>query len=192
MTETLDTIEKGLTWWLKTSSDMSPGSQWATYRRLGKMFSSVPLGTQDAEELGRLLAGIHAFRVGECYMNAVKIAMKQKSLIFCEGIASGLWPVEHAWVSYKGRAIDVTWPLTWEKGRGDNCARYRGSQKAELIMKRVVNNLATCRYYGLEIPTGIISAHCFEYKRYTPMFDPHYARHWAAYEKQILSRKEPS
>jgi hypothetical protein len=165
---------------------LSSLSSQATYMRIGRLFSQEPLVAAERDELGAMLAGIHRFKVGECYMNAYKIAMAQKSLNFCEGIAAGYWGVEHAWNVYKGRAIDVTWPMTWSKGRSQIDARYTPSDKAEAIMKRVVNNLRHCAYWGVEVPSDVIRNHCLQYQRYTPLFDPQFFKQWPKFEKQIV------
>lgn len=172
-----------LRWWLKAAHSVAANSQDAAYFRLGHKFSSVPLDAKERHELGQMLANIRAFRVGECYRNAGEIALEQEKLIFCEGVAAGNLPVtlSHAWVSYKGRAIDVTWPTSLERKSG-----YRPSMAAEQIMKRVVHNLKTSEYWGIEIPRSIISKHFFKYERWSPMFDPAYARLWPKFETQIF------
>jgi len=46
-----------------------------------------------------------------CFANAAKAAMDDPSLIYCEGYASSIIPVLHAWcLDPKGRVLELTWP----------------------------------------------------------------------------------
>jgi hypothetical protein len=177
---------KNIDFWLKSSAQMAPHSQDATYHRLGHAFSNNPLSVSDRAKLAPMLSHIHKFRVGECYMNSGLIALAQESLKFCEGVAAGMWPVNHAWVAFKGRAIDVTWPISWEPGRKATSARFTPSDKADVIMRRVLHNLKTCTYWGIEIPRPVLKAHFLEYKHYMPLFDPTLGRRWPEYEQKIF------
>lgn len=45
-----------------------------------------------------------------CFHNAATAALKDRSLIYCEGYASSLIPVLHAWcLDPKGRVLELTW-----------------------------------------------------------------------------------
>lgn len=45
-----------------------------------------------------------------CYENALKLVMDRPALIYCEGYASKIFPVLHAWcVDQYGTVIDNTW-----------------------------------------------------------------------------------
>ena len=172
--------------WLGFGAQLAPLSQDATYHRLGKYFSNKPLSISEKERLAPLIGNVHPFRVGQCYMNAGKLVLARKALKFCEGVAGGPWPMAHAWVSFEGRAIDVTWPLSWKNGRSQKSARFPGTLSAEIIMRRVEHNIANCTYKGIEIETPIIKKHFFAHRRYGPMFDPDHARAWPDFERQIF------
>lgn len=163
-----------------------PKSQEAMYLKIGKWFSKEPLSASEREDLGFKLAYVHAFKVGECYMNAGKLAMERDGLIFCEGFAAGLWPVAHAWVSYKDRAIDVTWPQNWGK------PYFKATARAEDIMRRVEHNLKHCSYFGVEIPTEAARLHFIKQKRWSPLFDPRFARDWPKFTELLTSRNVPA
>lgn len=46
----------------------------------------------------------------KCFMNAGRLAMERDDLIYCEGIAHNIIPVEHAWcIDREGKVIDPTW-----------------------------------------------------------------------------------
>lgn len=46
-----------------------------------------------------------------CYMNAARLAMRRKDLIYVEGYAAGIIPVMHAWcIDQEGRVLETTWP----------------------------------------------------------------------------------
>ena len=45
-----------------------------------------------------------------CFWNAQRLAGRRKGLRYCEGYATGVIPVEHAWcIDAAGRVIDPTW-----------------------------------------------------------------------------------
>lgn len=57
---------------------------------------------------------VECAREGECYNNALRLALEDSSLIYVEGFASGKGgpPIHHAWVTDgTGRVIDNTWSV---------------------------------------------------------------------------------
>ncbi len=55
-----------------------------------------------------------------CFKNAVRVAMVDKSLRYCEGLATAIIPTEHAWLLDKdGVVIDPTWCLLKERYHPD-------------------------------------------------------------------------
>lgn len=47
---------------------------------------------------------------GNCYHDAIAVLGELgDEAFYCEGYAAGLIPVEHAWVSYQGEVVDVSW-----------------------------------------------------------------------------------
>ena len=162
-----------------------PVSMEAQYLRLGKWLTKDPLAKCDLDFIAHELKNIHAYRPGDCYMNAWKIATNRDVFTFCEGYAAGLWPVPHAWVTYKGRAIDVTWPTRWERGH------VGPARSIATIMQRVEHNLKSCSYLGVEVPTAVIRDHALEQKTYSPLFDGQFHRRWPEFEKAIATGKFP-
>ena len=136
----------------------------------GHAFCQDPLSPREQDELADLLVGGYGYKPGECYMNAGRIAV-DTDLPFCEGFAAGPWPVPHGWNVYKGRAIDVTWPVRWTRKQCYTTARTK-----EQIMERVNHNIANCVYWGIEIPSKIASAHFVKQKSWSPVFDPRFFR----------------
>jgi hypothetical protein len=50
----------------------------------------------------------HPPRIKECYSNAANLALQNENIIYHEGIAAGIIPIEHAWNSYRGIHFDIT------------------------------------------------------------------------------------
>jgi hypothetical protein len=50
-------------------------------------------------------------KAGECFRNAMNLALDHQDYIYCEGYATGgLMPVQHAWcLDQEGRVVDPTW-----------------------------------------------------------------------------------
>lgn len=48
--------------------------------------------------------------IKECFSNCLKELMRYPDrLVYCEGYATGVIPVHHAWLLYEGKVIDPTW-----------------------------------------------------------------------------------
>jgi hypothetical protein len=123
----------------------------AYYHKHGKEFSHLPLSTDEEDELRALLRHSRGtFYRRECWKNAAVIAVPSK-LTFCEGygISKKLpIPINHAWVCFKGRPIDVTWGDThMVSGRN--------------IMKRIRRNIRENEYFGVEVDRkDLVDAMC--------------------------------
>lgn len=164
-----------------------PNSEQAQYLRIGKWFSNEPLSDDERAELRYKLANVHAFKPGECYMNAGKIALEVGSgLSFVEGYAAGFWPVPHAWIEYRGRAIDVTWPTRW------TARRNKPAYRIETIMQRVEHNIKTCSYLGVAIPENMLRTHVMKLRQWSPLFDGSFHAQWPEFEKLLTDRKYPA
>jgi hypothetical protein len=83
----------------------------------GIVFSSQSL-TKD--ELDIVLNAIKHLcikpQMKECYKNAQTLSMVEPRLTYCEGLAMGIIPVNHAWNEINGKVIDIT----WRDGKGKN------------------------------------------------------------------------
>lgn len=113
------------------------------YLKEGKVFSKEPLSRTEECELLDLLAGSRdLFQMRQCYMNASKLAIGCDCLKFCEGLTGCVIPITHAWVSFKGRPIDVTWIRHKED---------TPTNDLELLMSRIRHNIKTWTYIGVEI-----------------------------------------
>lgn len=50
-------------------------------------------------------------KIKECYKNAFMLSMVLPEAEYWEGFSESIIPVSHAWNSYKGYYIDITWEL---------------------------------------------------------------------------------
>lgn len=71
---------------------------------------------QTVVERGRLMphrprpADVSQGAARDCYRNALLLAQRRDDLVYCEGWAAGMIPVEHAWcVDGDGAVVDPTW-----------------------------------------------------------------------------------
>lgn len=171
---------------LSAVARLAPKSQEAAYLELGHEFSQEPLSDLDMEDLLNQVKWLGPFRPGECYMNAGRIALNNitDDLVFCEGFASGIFAVPHAWVAFKGRAIDVTWAISWEKPKAYAAAKTRSE-----IRDRISLNIARSSYFGVEVPTNVFRAHVFKCKRWSPLFDPRFYKQWPKFKMIVAGKK---
>jgi len=140
------------------------------YFKSGHLFSQEPLSVADMFDLGELLRGVvrYRFRPRECFMNAAKLAFDVNGLVYCEGFAwCGIIPVQHAWVSFRGRPIDVTWPKKDDgelaQGRIDKV-----TVSLKKILSRVAYNIGACSYYGIEVANNYLREHILATEKYSP------------------------
>lgn len=144
--------QSGFRRWLKVVAKVDGGSSGRSDEslivRYGKVFTRKRITRSERIDLIRLLNDVHAFKVGECFMNAGKLSLEH-DLVYCEGLAAGPWPVYHAWISWRNLPIDVTWPVSWKSAEE---AYYKPSSDGSDIFKRVEYNVENCCYAGVEIP----------------------------------------
>ena len=173
--------------WIGFEAANCPRGEAAQYLKLGHWFSNEPLSDYEREDVGRLLKNIAAFKPGECYMNSGRIALHGRGdLRFCEGLAAGIWPVPHAWIEYRGRALDVTWPTSWKRDKV-----YKSAITVEQIMERVNHNIANCHYFGVKIPTALLQDHVVKQRTWSPLFDARFYRRWPEFERALTTGKFP-
>lgn len=90
-------------------------------------------------------------RMQECFANAVRLAMADETLTYCEGFAyGGLIPVHHAWcINEAGEVLDNTWRT---RADGDGHI-HRPDEMAYLGIKykteEVLVKIARRGYYGM-------------------------------------------
>jgi len=144
-------------------------SQEGFYLAKGHLFPHEPLTEQESRLLADIIGG-SLFKTKECYMNAAIIVLEARRLegtpdeiTYCEGIALGrvVIPVHHAWVSLHGKAIDVTWQ---EFGK-------RHTRTLKKVLARIDNNIRECSYYGVEVPSKLLSKHIVAAGRYSPVIE---------------------
>lgn len=155
------------------ASDFNQINEERFYLEAGRAFSTEPLPDDEIEQIAKKIASTGwSFKPGECYMNAGRVAL-ETDLIFCEGYAMGMWPVAHGWLTYKDRAIDVTWPTEW---KSPTC--FRAVRTVELLAERIKFNVVNCFYWGIEVPTEIARHHFLKHMRWSPLFDQRNINKW--------------
>jgi hypothetical protein len=82
----------------------------------------------------------------ECYRNAALVAQRRDDLIYCEGYATSVIPVMHAWlVDKQGNVIDNT----WEGGRYDDGKYPRAYFGIPIKRTYLVRSLCNRKIYGV-------------------------------------------
>lgn len=114
----------------------------------GKFNLNEPLSKKDEGVLMDALVELecHEPQIKQCYKNAFLLTQigKDRDLDFeyTEGYGATLIPTFHAWVTWKGRAIDVTW-------RGDEFTLEPGAKN---MLNWVKRNITETPYKGITIP----------------------------------------
>jgi hypothetical protein len=154
-------------------------------------FSAEPLSPEDEKDLVKVLKHCqgHDFRVKECYKNAYLMAQRGRDIgmEYCEGVGfHRYFPAMHAWVRWRGRALDVTWRPTYE----DSFKRATAQRMLEWIRDAI----KTVSYMGVVIPIDYASKVNFARTSYTSSLDD-YLGGWPmlkegfSWEKPALERR---
>lgn len=87
-------------------------------------------------------------RIRQCYCNASILAEvgQAEGFAYFEGYAAGIIPVNHAWVGFQGKAIDVTW-----RELEDN-----RPSSIETVLSRIRENVLKSAYMGIEVPLAYL------------------------------------
>lgn len=136
--------------------------------RKGVAFPGTPPTEAELKELEPVLkiARRHCrFRLRECFMNAFILAETAEKLdcplAYAEGIAHDMIPVTHAWNTWKGKVVDLTW-------RGDH-SDQRTSLKS--MLERIRHNAANHLYLGVDIPLKTVRRTMYSAKAYTSVIE---------------------
>lgn len=91
--------------------------------------------------------------LGDCYLNAARLAMQHRALTYVEGYCTWIGPMEHAWcVTRTGRVVDPTWPAS--EHRSYFGIPFRTSFLARFIRDTGAYGLLDCCDLGFPIQTG--------------------------------------
>jgi len=122
------------------------GSMYEMISAEGYAFPQKPLTaaqeTVVRKVLGRYLRHMKP-KIRQCYCNAAILAQtgQAEGFAYFEGYAAGVFPVNHAWVGFEGKAIDVT----WRELEDDRPATL------ETVLSRVRKNALKCAYMGIQV-----------------------------------------
>jgi hypothetical protein len=80
----------------------------------------------------------------ECYSNCLKQLIRHPDkVVYCEGFATSVIPVQHAWLLFEGRVIDPTWDPAWDNQHN---REYFGIAFKTEYVKRIARESG---YYGV-------------------------------------------
>lgn len=127
----------------------------------GRLFDSTPFTDAELNELKELLSR-GDYKLGQCYRNAMSIALDYHGdmLQYAEGFAKGsaIIPVHHAWLVFKGKAVDVT----WRKMKNLRIV-------PETLLARIKRNQAEAAYFGYTVPHDYLGKHIMATLAYSPV-----------------------
>lgn len=85
------------------------------------------------------MRGVKRMKLKECFANATRVALSSDRFVYCEGFASGIIPVHHAWlIDEHGLVVDNTW-------RQPGAEYFGVAFKRKYLYQRLVGQ----RFYGL-------------------------------------------
>lgn len=133
----------------------------------GRAFSSESLNVEEKVELKKLLQvhlKHHRPKVRECFCNAYHLAKTAQRmgipLQYAEGYGHNLIHTNHAWGSYHGKPIDLTW-----RDLGDE------KHSVDAVLKRIEHNLANSGYVGFEVPLAYLEKLMLKHRVYASALD---------------------
>lgn len=136
---------------------------WSKLAKYGHPGKVEPFTKEEQKDLRRLKSGVGSCKVGQCIMNAQKLAITSMGLDdprvkYVEGLVLvyGV-PIDHAWIEFNGKVYDPT--LADEKWR----------MKNPLKLGKAIE---PGEYFGVEVPKNEIMTHQLKTKMYD--FMSHY------------------
>jgi len=155
----------------------NPGAGVYKYRSMeeavvseGHSFSDVPLSPSEEKPLRNVLRFMlrrERPQTKQCYMNAFNLCHAARmveagmGLTYSEGFGEHMIAAGHAWGSYLGRAIDVTWRESYKD------TRY----SVDAVLNRVRWNIVNCSYYGFEVPWDYVQKLVMRKRVYLSVLD---------------------
>jgi hypothetical protein len=124
---------------------------WVKLAKYGHPGNTEPFTAEEKKELVPIRKSGRQCNLGECYMNAQRIAvdyLDNPKVQYVEGLVSvhGV-PLDHAWIEYNGKVFD---PTLYDK---------QGNSKQSIEHE----------YFGVTIPKDEIMSHQLKTKVYSPL-----------------------
>lgn len=135
----------------------SPPDGWeyvSTHEFIGKkgiLFPHDALSRQEETAVRKVLKDYLRYwdpKTQQCYGNASRLAEMgiAEGFEYAEGYAAGIIPVNHAWVAYHGKVLDVTWRELEDKRPND----------LSTTLLRIRENAASHAYMGVLVPISYL------------------------------------
>jgi hypothetical protein len=148
-----------------------PGTKYQSQEALvaaeGMAYSNEPLTPEEKRELKKLLAAHLKYnrpKVKECYMNAYRLAKTAERmgipLLYAEGFGHNLIHTGHAWGSYHGKPIDLTWRELDDR-----------AYSVKAVLERIEKNIQGNGYVGFTVPISYLEALQLKHRIYCSAMD---------------------
>lgn len=126
---------------------------WGTIYKKGHPGVIAPFTPEERKDL-KSLTGRQQCRLGQCYMNAQRIAVAgfdDSRVKYMEGLVTvhGV-PIDHAWIEFNGKVYD---PTLFD-------SKFKLKQESRKD---------TPEYYGMEVPKDLILKNQLQMKTYSPL-----------------------
>jgi len=126
----------------------------------GKEYKSQKFTNTEIKTLKDEIGGIDIYKIKDCLRNSQGLAAYSDKLKYVEGYISTFGiPINHAWLSYNGKIVDVTIRKDWKGSQTDWSNRNIGEVKSE--------------YFGVEIDKKEIQRRMMETKTYDFILNVH-------------------
>lgn len=139
MTATINSISDYLHFVSQSRSMLNSTSNW-DYHCIEQL---VLTHGQPHDSIIKRPAWIKRGQMKECYSNCLKeITRNPNKVIYCEGFATSVIPVQHAWLLFDGKVIDPTWDDPCE---GQNREYFGIAFKTHYVKRTALES----GYYGV-------------------------------------------